>query len=483
MSDALVSETGPSALERKEIDRSCRDVVLFYFASAVFWLLAGSVLAFIASIKMHTPGFLDGSAWLTFGRVRPAHLTTMIYGWGSMAGVGVALWLQARLTRAKLPLQILLIGAGFLWNLAVLGGTIEILIGNGTSIEWLEMPPLWGLLLGVALTPIIIASVMMFASRRSTHVYVSQWYLFGAILWFPFVFIVANGIVHGDGVHGVVKAIGNWWFAHNVLGLWFTPIGLAAAYYFIPKLVKRPVYSYQLSMVGFWTLALFYNWAGTHHLIGGPVPEWVVTVGIVGSLGMFVPVLAVAINHHMTMRGNFHRLRESPTLRFIVFGAISYTAVSVQGSLTALRSINEVTHFTHYTIAHSHLGVYAFFTMVMFGSIYYIAPRLVGAEWHSSFLVKLHFWTTAIGMLIYFVGLSVGGVLQGFALNNADIPFLTVVAKTMPYLLSRSVAGTAMTVGHVAFAILAFKMFALHGRQFRGPTLFSSRRRLNGEEE
>src|SRR5690606_22678137 len=123
--------------------------------------------------------------------------------------------------------------------------------------------------------------------------------------------------------------------------------------------------------LGFWTLAIFYNWAGSHHLIGGPLPAWVVTVGIVASMMMFVPVIAVAINHHMTMVGHFGKLRQSPTLRFIVFGGMSYTLVSVQGSLTALRTLNRATHFTHYTIAHAHLGVYAFFTMTMFGVMYY----------------------------------------------------------------------------------------------------------------
>ena len=121
----------------------------------------------------------------------------------------------------------------------------------------------------------------------------------------------------------------NWWFAHNVLGLWLTPIGLASAYFFIPKVIGRPVHSYHLSLLGFWSLALFYNWAGTHHLIGGPLPAWVITVGIVGSLMMFVPVITVAINHHLTMVGNFHYLKTSPTLRFVVFGAMSYTVVTV----------------------------------------------------------------------------------------------------------------------------------------------------------
>ena len=159
-------------------------------------------------------------------------------------------------------------------------------------------------------------------------------------------------------------------------------------------------------------------------------------------------------------------------------GAISYTAVSIQGSRTALRTVNETTHFTHYTIAHAHLGVYAFFTMMMFGSIYYIAPRLVGAEWRSSGLIKLHFWCSAVGMAIYFIGLTVGGVLQGLMMNAPDTPFMEVVRFTVPFLYSRTVAGVLMTIGHVAFAILCLNMFLQRGRDLAGPTLFTTGRKL-----
>src|SRR5262249_9079710 len=191
---------------------------------------------------------------------------------------------------------------------------------------------------------------------------------------------------------GVVQATTNWWFAHNVLGLWITPVGVGAAYYLIPKVIGRPIYSYYLSIIGFWSLALFYSWAGTHHLIGGPLPAWWVSAGIVASVMMFVPVGAVAVNHHMTMVGFFRPLPVSATLRFVVFGGMAYTVTSVQGSLQALRDVNEVTHFTHYTVGHAHLGLYGFYTMTVFGAMYYVVPRLTGREWASAKLIRLHFW-------------------------------------------------------------------------------------------
>ena len=148
----------------------------------------------------------------------------------------------------------------------------------------------------------MVSALMMFSAPPGEHVYVSQWYMFGAVLWFPLLYALGNALIHGLAT-GVVQAAINWWFAHNVLGLWFTPIGLAAAYYLIPKVIGRPIHSYYLSIIGFWTLALFYNWAGMHHLIGGPMPAWLVTVGIVGSMMMFIPVITVAINHHLTTMG------------------------------------------------------------------------------------------------------------------------------------------------------------------------------------
>jgi cytochrome c oxidase cbb3-type subunit 1 len=188
---------------------------------------------------------------------------------------------------------------------------------------------------------------------------------------------------------------------------------------------------------------------------------------------MLIPVLAVAINHHMTMRGHFHRLRYSPALRFTVFGAIAYTLVSVQGSFEALKDFSEVAHFTHYTVAHAHLGVYGFVTMILFGLLYYMVPRLTGREWASSTLIRIHFWCAAVGISIYFAGLSIGGWWQGRMLNNPNVPFANIVNYTLPYLFSRSIAGTLMTAGHLAFTVLFVMNVAGWGKQRAGgPTFF-----------
>ncbi|AWM40846.1 hypothetical protein GobsT_06000 [Gemmata obscuriglobus] len=463
-----------SAAERAAIDASCRGPVLFFASAAVLWLLVGSLLALVASVKLHSPYFLTGTAELTFGRARMAHLQAVALGWATLASMAACLWQMCRLSRAELPYPKLLYLAGALWNVGVCIAVFGVLLGAGQSVEWLDAPPAAAPFFVTGLGIVSAWVVAVFRRRREAHVYVTQWYIFGAVFWFPWLYLVAQFVIFWMPVTGVVQPIVNWWFGHNVLGLWFTPIAVGTAYYLIPKIIGRPVHSYYLSIIGFWSLALFYAWAGMHHLIGGPIPAWLATASTVGSMMMIIPVLAVAINHHMTMLGHFHRLRYSPALRFTVFGAISYTLVSFQGSLMSLKWYSETAHFTHYIVAHAHFGAYAFVTMILFGLFYYMVPRLTGREWVSSRLIRVHFWCTSIGITAYVVGLSVGGWWQGVMMNNPDVPFARIVLYTQPHLLGRSLAGALLTVGHLAFAVsFAANVGGWGQRRSSGPTLFA----------
>jgi cytochrome c oxidase cbb3-type subunit 1 len=442
-----------SRTERAWIDAVARGPVLHFFISALFWLLAGSALALIASIKLHSPTFLAEQEWLNFGRVRPAHLNTMVYGWASMAGIGVSLWMMSRLCRAPLRGVGWLHLSALLLNVGNAVGTYGVLTGGSTSFEWLEYPKEAGLFLAAAFVPLMIVFADMARRRQPGHIYVSQWYLMASIFWFPWLYLTAQALMLWQPVAAPAQAPMNWWYAHNALGLWFTPICLATAYYLIPKVLGKPINSYYLSVIGFWSLAFFYAWNGMHHLTGGPYPAWLISVSIVASLMMLIPVVTVAVNHHLTMRGSFSMLRSSPTLRFVVFAAMSYTIVSVQGSLTAIRAVSRVTHFTHYTVAHAHMGMYAFVTMMLFGAMYYMMPRLTGKEWPSRWLIRIHFWGCALGVLHYWIILSIGGIKQGLWLLDESVPFMDIVKRMLPYLEQRSWAGAAMTTGHVAFAI------------------------------
>ncbi|SDC55085.1 cytochrome c oxidase cbb3-type subunit 1, partial [Cupriavidus sp. YR651] len=345
--------------QRARADASTAPLVFFLFCCAFAWLLVASAAGLTASVKLHAPDWLADEAWLTFGRIRTIHLNAVAYGWAPMAGLGIALFVIPRLLKTELVgARYAFLGAA-LWNAALIAGLGAIGAGLADGLEWLEIP--WQIdilfVAGGALLGVPLALTLL--NRNVEHLYVSVWYMGCALFWFPVLFLVAN--VPGLH-HGIEEATMNWWFAHNVLGLFYTPLALASIYYFLPKIIGRPVQSYNLSLLGFWGLAFFYGQVGGHHLVGGPVPGWMVTLSIVQSMMMIIPVMAFTVNMHGTLKGKLAALRYSPTLRFIGFGGLMYTVSSIQGAFEALRSLNVVVHFTHHTVGHAHLGLYGFVT-------------------------------------------------------------------------------------------------------------------------
>ncbi|MGB4812410.1 MAG: cbb3-type cytochrome c oxidase subunit I [Methylophilaceae bacterium] len=444
--------------DRQIADASSALPAFAWITSGVVWLIFASIAGLISSIKLHNPDWLTSEAWLTFGRLRVMHLSGVGYGWSSMVGIGVALWMIPRLLKTPLVGAKYALWGALIWHVGLISGLNAIALGYSAGMEWLEIPWQIGMLFVVGGALAAVPLFKTFANRKVDHLYVTVWYIGGALIWFPILYFIANIPGLYSGVQGAAM---NWWFGHNVLGLWFTPLGLGTAYYFIPKVLGKPIYSYNLSLLGFWSLAFFYSQVGGHHLIGGPLPSWLITLSIVQSVMMIIPVYVVAVNYIMTVGTDYKAVVHSPTLRFIVLGGILYTAASVQGSLEALRYVNTITHFTHYTVAHAHLGNYGFFTMIMFGAIYFIMPRIVDWEWPYPWMISAHFWLVSIGFAIYFIGLSIGGWLQGEYMLDAAKPFMDSVLVTIPYLKARSVGGSLMVLGHIVFAVHFF-LLALH---------------------
>ena len=241
----------------------------------------------------------------------------------------------------------------------------------------------------------------------------------------------------------------------------------------IPKVIGRPVYSYHLAAIGFWSYALFSSWTGMQRLVDGPFPAWMVTASIAATILTLIPVATVGLNHHMTMQGYFPLMRYSPTLRFTVFGAMSYTVFSLVGVLISLRSVASYVNFTQASIAYSHLGLYAFFTMVIFGSMYYIVPRLIGREWRYGSLIKLHFWASAYGIGLMTLMLLAGGFMQGASMENPSLAFSESVESVLPYLRGRSLSGILLTASHFIFAYhFGLMLFGL-GRKSTVPTFLN----------
>ncbi|RFP19404.1 MULTISPECIES: cbb3-type cytochrome c oxidase subunit I [unclassified Duganella] len=454
--------------ERIEEDRSTAFVSFVFLSCAVVWLVVGSLAGLTSSIKLHEPDWLVQQAWLTFGRLRTIHLNIVAYGWAPMAAFGIANWMLPRLLKTPLVGGRFAILGCMIWNAGLIAGVGCIAAGISDGMEWLEIPWQVDILIVIGGALMGLPLVYTLQARKVGHLYVSVWYMGAALFWFPILFLIANL----PAMHfGVEQATMNWWFGHNVLGLFYTPMALASVYYFLPKIIGRPVQSYNLSLLGFWTLAFFYGQVGGHHLIGGPVPGWLITLSIVQSVMMIVPVISFSVNQHLTMKGYFSKLVYSPTLRFIVLGGMMYTLSSLQGSIEAIRAVNTVAHFTHFTVAHAHLGLYGFFTMVMFGAIYFVMPRVMSWEWPYPGLIAAHFWLVVLGFSIYFIGLSIGGWLQGLAMLDAAKPFMESVKVTIPYLQSRSVGGAIMTLGHLVFAGHFAAMALRHGPARTGAAL------------
>lgn len=455
--------------DRIEADRSTAFPVFMYIAFACMWLVLGSVAGLTASIKLHQPDWLTDQAWLTFGRIRTAHITAVLYGWITNAAIGTILWLLPRLLRTRLYGAVWTMLGGALINTGIAAGIGAISSGWTDGMEYLEMPWQIAIFVLVGFVMVVLPALYTVVNRKVEHLYVTVWYTVAALLWISVLFLVAKL----PGVHtGVQQATTNWWYGHNVLGLWFTPVSVGAIYYFLPKIIGRPVRSYNLSILGFWTLAFFYGQVGGHHLIGGPVPGWLTTLSTVQSLMMVIPVIAFSINMAGTMKGRMHLARYSPTLRFMMFGGAMYFLSSVQGSLEALRSMNAVTHFTHYTVGHAHLGAYGFVSMVLFGAVYFMMPRVLNWEWPFPKLITLHFWLAVAGIAIYFVALTIGGWLQGLAMLDPARPFIESVNVTLPYLRWRSVGGALMGASHLVFAVHLAAMVLRFGPARTGAALF-----------
>src|SRR5437870_11773103 len=464
-------------LERARIDASTRVPVLMFYASAMVWLLIGTLLAGFVSFKLHSPDWFSDVSFLTWGRLRPVHMNVMVYGWASMVAMGTAIWLMARLCRTTLRHPLIIVTGIWFWNIGVVIGVIGILMGYSTGYDWLEFPPYAAVVLFVAYALIISWAVLMFRFRRGDQIYITQWYLLAAFLWFPWLYAAAQAMLFVVPVQGVMQAAVGWWFANNLLFLWLGAIALGTAYYMIPKVIGRPVYSYHLATIGFWTYALFSSWTGMQRLVDGPFPAWMITASIAATILTIIPVATVGLNHHMTMQGYFPLLRYSPTLRFTVFGAISYTVFSVVGVLISLRSVARYVNFTQASIAYSHLGLYAFFTMVIFGSMYYIVPRLVGREWRYASLIKLHFWASVYGIGLMTLMLLAAGLAEGAALDSPSMTFMESLNYVPMYLRGRSLSGVLLTISHFVFAFHFGLMLLGLGRTASVPTF------LNPKEE
>jgi cytochrome c oxidase cbb3-type subunit I len=481
-------------VERALIDQSARGPVLTFFTTAIFWLLVTTVLGYIASKKLHAPDFILGPEFLyrwlhvhglvasiferlTYGRVWPAYTTALIYGWCSLAGMGVATWLIGRLTRVSIKAPAVLQFGAWFWNAGVAVAVITILCGYNSGLEYFEMHRAARACLFIGYLFIGIWGLILFRYRRQSAPYISVWYLAAAFFLFPW-FFGTTDVLSSMPIGGVMKNIVNAWYQTGLFNLWLGCIGIAAAYYLIPKVINRPIYSYNLASIGFWSWVFLGGLTAMTHLSGGPVPAYLVTLSIAASILLIIPIVTLTVNFVRTMKGNTGMMASSPTLRFTFVGTVFFSIAAALSVLSALRSVDSFTHFTAWRHGQMHLVTVGFFSMVMFGAIYYITPRLMGCEWLSRTFIKLHFFGTAYGAGTIIALFLFGGLATGFALNEptADkMAFYNVNGIGNAYMPVKTYIGyTLFGVAQIVFAIHFLLMRLRIGQPAGEPTLLAN---------
>jgi cytochrome c oxidase cbb3-type subunit 1 len=459
---------------RAKIDRSLRHPVMFFFASGAIWLVLSLLLGFISSAKSHSPTFLDGWGFLSYGRVYAAHLNLLVYGWGCQAAFGLVIWLMARLSRKECSAVGIILTAGHVWNFAVLVGFLGILAGYGTGKPWMEFPAaVWPILL-VSYLFITVWSFVQFRCSEGGKTYVAQWYLVAALFWFPWIFLTAHLFVFVFNGHPVMAAGVNAWFKYALIFLFFTPVALGTAYYLVPKVTGRPIYSYALALFGFWALAVIGPWAGMQRLAGAPLPQFMPYLGAAATILILIPALAVGVNIIMTIRGHEDTVSASPSLRFTLGGIVSFLTLGVLGLVLNTPGVLKLTQFSMTGYGYEILAVYGFFSMCAFGGIYFIVPRITRREWLSRRFISWHFWLTVYGVGTVVVCSIMGGLFQGQAQEAYASAWMDAATRSYAYNWGTTIAWSFILFGSFFFLLHLLLMWARLGRRSQHPTLLKA---------
>ena len=424
---------------------------MFFVGWALFWLLVSSVFALVTSLKLHWPQFLGGSEVFTYGRVQAVASTAFLYGWCCSAVFGVGFWMMSRLSQTRLRQGPVLYIAGTFWNLAVILGIIGIFFGRSTGLLNLEIPSYTAPVLLLSYALIAVVGVYAFHSRQVNTTYVSQWYLYAAFFWFPWIFIAAQGMLVWSPARGTVQSVVTAWYSYNFFALWLAPLGLAVLYYFLPKILGRPIRYYYLTKMGFWLYALIAPWCGVASLSSGPVPAWVSTAGIVGKTMLLIPVGIISLHLFGSLKGGYDKLKSSTTFAFVMVAIFAFLSVHLLQTLTAFRNWQEILQFTHFGTALDLLGKYAFFSFAVFAALYFLLPRITERGWPHVGLIRLHFWCSSVGMLAVILSLALAGWIQGVRLNNPEVSMAEVAGGTSWLMAISSIGWIVLLFGHALF--------------------------------
>jgi cytochrome c oxidase cbb3-type subunit I/II len=446
-------------------DRSPR----LFFLAAVVWAVVGMLVGVLIAAMLVMPG-LNLAPYLTFGRLRPLHTNAVIFAFcGNMIFGGVYHSMQ-RLLKTRTFSDVLSKIHFWGWQLLIVAAALALVTGNTQGKEYAELP--WVLDIVIALLWVTFA-VNFFgtiAIRRERHIYVAIWFYIATIVAVAILHIgnsiaVPYSLLGSYSAYGGVKdALMQWWYGHNAVAFFLTTPFLGLMYYYLPKAAERPVFSYRLSIMHFWSLVFVYIWAGPHHLHYTAVPEWASTLGMLFSLILWMPSWGGMVNGFFTLRGAWHKVREDPILKFMVVAVTYYGMVTFEGPMMSIKSVNAVSHFTDWTIGHVHAGALGWNAFLSFGVLYWVVPRLWKTNLYSTRLATFHFWVSTVGLISYQISMWVAGITQWAMWRDFEPDgrlvypdFIETVVRIVPMYEVRLVGGLLFFAGLLVFCFNLFK--------------------------
>ncbi len=422
-------------------------VKLFYLSAAI-WFVLGTTAGFIDATHLMSPDLLDNIPFLVFGRLRPMHTNLVIFGFAGTILLAAAHYIIPTLLRSPISEGLGLLSLA-VWNVAILAGTILLGFGYSQGREYAE----WIWPVDIA---ILASLLLMFinlagaAARRQERdvFYVSNWYCLATLVFIFWTYFFGNAVWNPStgSITGLPDAQLAWFYGHSLVGLFLTPLAVAVSYYVIPIVVRAPLYSHTLSLLGFWSILVIYNHLGAHHILQTPIPDWLKAMAVMGGIAMFVPVYIVLLNVWLTARGRLGYIHADTGGKFIMAGLIWYLLVCTQGPLQALPIVQRVTHLNNWNIGHAHLGVLGFAGTIGLGGMWFIIPRITSKPIYSTVLADVQYWLVLIGMAGFMAVLTIVGLIQGSSWRNGEV-VLKVLPQIYIYMVLRAAIGLLIVAG------------------------------------
>jgi len=466
-------------LHMPDLDGYDDDPVRWSVIAAVFWGMAGFLAGLYIALQLAFPVLNLGLEWTSFGRLRPLHTSAVIFAFGGNVLIATSFYVVQRTCRARLVLPGLARFVFWGYQLFIVLAATGYLLGITEAREYAEPEwyvDLWLTIVWVAYGAVFIGTIL---KRRELHIYVANWFYLAFIITIAMLHIVNNlsvpvswlGSKSYSAFAGVQDALTQWWYGHNAVGFFLTAGFLAMMYYFVPKQAGRPIYSYRLSIIHFWSLIFLYIWAGPHHLLFTALPDWAQTLGMVFSVMLWMPSWGGMINGLMTLNGAWDKVRTDPIIRMMVMALAFYGMSTFEGPMLSIKSVNSLSHYTDWTIGHVHSGALGWNGMISFAAIYYLAPRLWNRQrLYSLRMVNWHFWLATLGIVFYASSMWVAGIMQGLMWREYGhdgylvYAFADTVKAMHPLYIIRAVGGLLYLAGAVIMTVNVWRTILGHSR-------------------